>query len=65
MIQVLLWNLNFLLLSFTGSGFGLVPVPMLWLIFKFNSQILALGVLIFLFGIPVEAPTLVQRLGIS
>jgi hypothetical protein len=64
MIQAFLWSLNFLILSFMGSGSSLVPDSMLWLIFKFSSRRLALEVLILLFGIPGEAPTLVHRLGI-
>jgi hypothetical protein len=65
MIQAFLWSLNFLLLSFMGSGSSLVSGSMLWLIFKFSSQRLAFEVLILLFGIPGEAPTLVHKLGIS
>jgi len=65
MIKVFIWSINFLILYFMGSGSSLVPGPMLWLIFKFSSWRLALEVLILLFGIPGEAPTLVHRLGIS
>jgi hypothetical protein len=44
MIQTFFWSLNFLLLSFMGSGSGLVPDPMLWFIFKFSSPEIGLGV---------------------